>query len=95
MKKVDNIFSGLAGGLIMPLIVLAGYFSIHDPKLSLIDVFHRLLESRVMSYYLSLCAIANLLLFFIFLRFNAEKAALGVLGATIVYAFTVLFLKLS
>ena len=94
MKRFDNIVTGLTCGLIAPAVVFVIYFSIHDPMLHILDVFHRLTESGVISYYMSLCAIANLLLFFIFLKFNIERAARGVLGATIIYAFTVLFLKL-
>jgi hypothetical protein len=95
MKKYDRMLVGLAGGLLTPVLVFAAYFTIHDPKLNLIDVLLRLNESGVLSHYLSLCAIANLLLFFLFLRIDAERAARGVLGATLIYAFTVLFLKMS
>jgi hypothetical protein len=95
MKKYDTMPVGLGGGLIAPAIVFIIYFLVHDPGLNFVDMIHRLVESKVISYYISLCAIANLLLFFIFLRVNAEKAARGVLGATILYAFTVLALKLA
>ena len=94
MRKYDKMVTGLAGGLIAPLIVFSIYFKIRDPKLSLYDTIQRLSESGVITYYLSLSAIANLGLFFVFLRLDAEQAARGVLGATILYAFTILFLKL-
>lgn len=94
MKRKNSLFTGIVCGLIAPVVVFVVYFSIHDPLLNLIDVVRRLNASGVISYYLSLSAIANLALFFLFLKFNAEKSARGVLGATIIYAFIVLILKL-
>lgn len=95
MKNADSMIIGLACGLIAPALVLVGYFSIHDPQLNIVDSIRRLYESGVLSYYLSLSSIVNLGLFFLFLKFNAEKSARGVLGATIICAFTILFLKLT
>ena len=94
MKKYDTLFTGLAAGILAPALVFVVYTKIHDPQLNLVDAVKRLMDSGVISYYLSLCAIANLILFFLFLRVNAEHAARGVLGATIIYAFTILILKL-
>ena len=95
MKKVDYLLVGLAIGLLTPALAFAIYFSIRDPHLHLADVLRRLAESGVLSYYISLSAIANLLTFFIFLRINADRAARGVLGATLLYAFGILFIKIS
>lgn len=95
MKKYNNIFIGLAGGVAAPAVAFIIYFKIHDPRLGIQDTVLRLQESGVLSYYASLSAIVNLLLFFLFLRLNAERAARGVLGATILYAFIILFLKLA
>jgi hypothetical protein len=95
MKKYDSMWIGLAGGLLAPLLLFVIYFSIRDPGLHIADQVNRMAEANVLAYYVSLCALANLLLFFVFLRMNAERAARGVLGATILYAFTVIFLKLT
>ena len=95
MKKFDSMISGLVAGLMFPAVVFFAYFWMRDPQLHIFDQVKRLKESGVLSYYLSLAVISNLGLFFLFLRTNAEKAARGVLGATIIYAFTVLFLKLA
>lgn len=92
---MDNMAAGLASGIILPMLVFAIYFSIHDPALYLADVINRLYGSGVLANYISLCTISNLLAFFIFLKFNAERAARGVLGATILYAFAILMLKLT
>lgn len=95
MKKANNMLTGLACGLAAPAIVFVTYFSIRDPYMHLADSVQRFYESGVLSYYISLSAIVNLGLFFLFLKFNADKSARGVLGATIIYAFTILFLKVS
>jgi len=85
---------GIAGGVLAPMLVFVIYFSVRDPGLHIADQVIRQAEANVLAYYVSLCAIANLLLFFIFLRLNAERAARGVLGATILYALSVVFLKI-
>ena len=93
MKKFDRMWVGLTGGLVSPLLMFVIYFSFRDPGLHIADQVSRQAEANVLAYYVSLCALVNLLLFFICLRGNAERAARGVLGATILYAFTVVLLK--
>jgi hypothetical protein len=95
MRKLNSMTIGLAGGLITPLLAFIIYFKIRDPHLHIEDSVQRLSESGVLSYYASLSAIANLGIFFLFLRINADRAARGVLGATILYAFLILFLQLA
>jgi len=95
MKEFDRMWIGVTFGVIAPLVLFIIYFLVRDPALHIADQVSRLNESGVLSYYVSLCALANLLLFFLFLRMNAERAARGVLGATILYAFTVVILKIT
>ena len=95
MKKANSLLTGFLAGLFLPALIFAGYFTIRDPLLRLTDVIRRLFELKVLSHYISLCAIANLALFFLFLKWNAERSARGVLGATILYAFLILLLTLS
>ena len=94
MKAIDRMWIGISGGLVAPMLLFAIYFSIRDPGLQIADQINRMIAAKVLSYYVSLCALINLLLFFIFLRINADRAARGVLGATILYAFTIIFIKL-
>ena len=94
MKGADRMWIGLAGGLLIPPLLFVIYFSVRDPGLHLYDQVNRMIEANILAYYVSICAIANLLLFFLFLRFNAERAARGVVGATILYAFTIILLKI-
>jgi hypothetical protein len=94
MKKWDTMTAGVACGIFLPLVAFVIYFRLHDPMLSLADVYNRMVENETITYYMSLFTIANLLLFFLFLQLNAERAARGVLGATILYAFSILIFKL-
>jgi hypothetical protein len=94
MKRYDRMWIGISVGLLAPMLAFVIYFSVRDPGLHIADQLKRQSEANVLPYYVSLCAIVNLLLFFIFLRLNAERAARGVLGATILYALSVVFLKL-
>ena len=93
MRKYDRMWIGFIAGLIAPLLLFVVYFSLRDPGLQIADQVKRQAEANVLSYYVSLFTLANLLLFFMFLKANAERAARGVLGATILYAFTVILIK--
>ena len=94
MKKYDRMWIGLVSGLVLPVLAFVVYFSLRDPALHISDQITRQAEANVLAYYVSLCALVNLLLFFMFLRSNSERAARGVLGATILYAFSVVIIKL-
>lgn len=93
MKKYDRMWIGFVVGILAPLLLFVIYFSFRDPGLHLTDQIARQAESNVLSYYVSLCTLVNLLLFFMSLKANAERAARGILGATIIYAFTVVIIK--
>ena len=94
MKKLDHFLAGFIPGIFLPLLVYVIYFTIRDPKLALVDQVIRMKEAGTLTYYLSLSALANLGIFFLFLNSNAEKAARGVVAATIVYVFAVLISQL-
>lgn len=93
MKKYDHMWIGFVVGLLAPLLLFVIYFSLRDPGLHIADQMKRQAEANVLSYYVSLCTLVNLLLFFMSLKANAERAARGVLGATILYAFIVIIIK--
>jgi len=93
MRNYDHMWIGFLVGLLAPLLLFVIYFSFRDPGLSISDQIARQAESNVLSYYVSLCTLVNLLLFFMSLKANADHAARGILGATILYAFTVVIIK--
>ncbi|HYX07088.1 MAG TPA: hypothetical protein VE912_10190 [Bacteroidales bacterium] len=84
---------GLAGGLIVPVIVLFLVFFIKFDDYSLGQYFYFLFRMQVLTNVLSLCVIPNLALFFIFIWINKMMSARGVLLATFIFAFLIFGIK--
>ena len=91
-EKFNTLIWGLIPGLVLPvitfflswIIVFKGAFS---------DFFHQFSELHQLPSLISLCAIPNLLLFFIFIWTNNDKSARGVIFATIILAFVMVLIK--
>lgn len=84
---------GWLSGIFSPLIGFWIFCRLYFDRLSMIDCINMFQERQVMPHVISLSAIINLVLFFTFLRMNRDHAAHGVLGATFVYVFVVIYLK--
>ena len=91
MKRIDRLWIGFIVGLCSPPLMFVIYFSLRDPLLSISEQISRQSEAKVITHYLSLNALVNLLVFFVFLRMNAERAARGVLFATMMYLLLLFF----
>jgi hypothetical protein len=93
MKFKDSQLLGLLLGLIIPVLgVLLFYYS----KFAAVDLGHFLqvaTKHKVLSPMLSLCAILNLGIFFLFLNKNLLLTARGIILATIIYGVTIVALK--
>ncbi len=84
---------GLAGGLIVPVIVLFLVFFIKFEDYTIKQYFNFLFRMQVLTNVLSLCVIPNLALFFIFIWMNKMMSARGVLLATFIFAFIIFGIK--
>jgi hypothetical protein len=60
---------------------------------SLFEAWRMFEERRVLPHVISLSVIVNLVCFFAFLKADKDASARGVLGATFLYVFVVLYLK--
>ncbi len=89
--KYDNCILGFGLGIIVPIIAFLLFYLYRHPK-SFQIFYEQVLTVNVISRLVSLCAIPNLLVFFIFIWTNRYKSAHGVIGATFVYAIVVLIL---
>lgn len=86
-KKLDNVGLGAVFGLITPIITLYGFYLFKYNYLSFSDFYSKiLLANNILLPSISLCVIANLLIFFIFIWTDRNYSARGVLLATMVYA---------
>ena len=95
MRIKNNAWIGFLSGLVAPLITFSIYVKIKFPREDFLSVVNDILQLGVLSPIISLTVFVNLLVFFIFIWSNADRAAKGVLGATFIYAFMVVLLKFT
>jgi len=89
-----EIIIGLITGFIANIsgLVLAILFLHEDP--SIIEVIAKSFEERLLSKLISLGAIMNLFVFFVYIKKRQENKAKGVLMATIIIAIITIILNL-
>jgi hypothetical protein len=89
-NKFDNFGTGILAGLLLPVIIFFVVYLMKETKVSFIEYINGMWKMQALIKLGSLCVFANVAVFWIFLQKKYEKAARGVLGATILYAFVVL-----
>ena len=89
-NKFDNIGIGLFFGFLLPILIFFAVYFFNENESSFIDYVNGLWRLQALVKLGSLCVFANVGVFWIFLKLKYEKAARGVLGATILYALVVL-----
>ncbi|MEN8116189.1 MAG: hypothetical protein ABFS16_04390 [Bacteroidota bacterium] len=89
-NKLDNIGIGLLAGFALPVAIFFIVYLMGDKEVSFFEYVNGLWRLQALIKLGSLCVFANVAVFWIFLQLKYEKAARGVLGATILYAFVVL-----
>jgi hypothetical protein len=91
-EKYDRLAVGLAGGLLLPVLAfLVSWLILSDGPLS--QYIERFQNFNRISSLISLSALSNLLLFFLFLWKNMYSSARGVIFATLILAFVMLIVK--
>lgn len=93
-SKYDNTTLGIVLGVVAPLItfllILKFVYPFEFADKNLHGMFMYVLAPRI----ISLGAIPNLGVFFLFVQTNKLRTARGVLGATILYGLLILIIKL-
>ncbi len=89
-NKLDGAGTGLLAGLLLPVLLFFVVYVAKESQGSFTDYIRGMWRMQALIKLGSLCVFANLALFWLFLQKKYEKAARGVLGATILYAFVVL-----
>ncbi|WP_167619637.1 hypothetical protein [Maribellus sediminis] len=89
-NKLDKLGIGLLAGMLLPLFIFVIVYLVNDSSLTFSDYIKSLWIIHVLLKVGSLCIFANLAIFWGFLHLKYEKAARGVLAATLLYAFVVL-----
>lgn len=89
-NKIDTIGVGLMTGLILPVVLFFMVYVMKETEVSFVEYIRGMWRMQALVKLGSLCVFANVAVFWYFLKKKYEKAARGVLGATILYAFVVL-----
>jgi len=93
-KRFNTVLTGLVPGIILPLATLLVMWAVRFEGTlgDFLSSFHRM---GMLSKVLSLAAIPNLLLFFLFIWTDRTLSARGVIFATLLVALVMLVLKFT
>lgn len=91
-KKFNTLLSGLIPALVLPALTLLVFWLIKSER-GFVDFLLYFQEMKMLSKVVSLAAIPNLLLFFLFIWTDRNFSARGVIFATLLLAFVMLILK--
>lgn len=89
-NKIDNTTVGFFAGFILPVIIFFMVFLFSDKGMAFSAYIGNMWQLHALVKLGSLCVFANVLIFMLFINLKYDKAARGVLAATILYAFAVL-----
>ncbi|MCK4990347.1 MAG: hypothetical protein KAS29_07665 [Bacteroidales bacterium] len=92
-KKFNTLLTGLIPALVLPALTLLVFWLIKSDR-GFVDFLVYFQEMKMLSKVVSLTAIPNLLLFFLFIWTKRNFSARGVIFATFLLAFVMLILKI-
>ena len=93
-NRYDRIFTGWLIGIMAPLIIFLIVYQVKYSGMEFTVYLRNVWQMKIFLKILSLCVFPNLGFFFLFYRMKYDMAARGVIMATFMYAFFVLFAKL-
>lgn len=93
MIRKNSKLTGFVSGIIAPFLGFYIYYLISFHQMTLRAFIERITEFGLLASVISLSLIANLILFFWFLRIKADNSAFGVIGATFIYGMIIVYLK--
>lgn len=94
-NKYDKMFIGLLMGVLAPFIVfLTVYLTKFWGEYSLKEVLEQIQELDLASKIVALSVfLSNMILFYVMYRMRKDRICKGILWATFLYAFLVIYLK--
>lgn len=92
-ERFDKIITGIAGGLLLPMIIVFIIFLFAKGDPSLAAWLRRIEQANIVTHIISICVFPNLIIFLIFNYFDMLKASKGVLAVTIAWAILVFCVK--
>ena len=91
-KRFNNLLYGLVPGVLMPVLTLLVFWLVKSDR-GLGEFLAGFQQLGMLSKVVSLTAIPNLLLFFLYIWTDRNFSARGVIFATLLLAFVMLILK--
>ena len=93
MKIKDSVWIGIVCGILAPSIGILIFYFTNYSALTIQQFFNISIEGKILSPLLSLYAVVNLGLFYLFLHFDKLYSARGVIFSTIFYGILIVVLK--
>ncbi len=93
MKRLDNTWIGLLVGILFPVIVFILYWLFFHNQLSFPVRFVKyLMGGHLLSNVIKICALGNLLLFYIGLSYKTDKFSKGIVFSVLVYVALIAYI---
>ena len=93
-KRFDNLLYGLIPGILLPVIGVVIFWGVKSDQ-NVVDFLLEFQRLGMLSKIVTLSAIPNLMLFFLYIWTDRTFSARGVIFATLVLAFVMLLLKFA
>jgi len=93
MKIKDTVLIGMVSGILAPSIGILIFYQFNYSEETLQQFIDISIEGKILSPLLSLYAVVNLGLFYLFLHFDRLYSARGVIFSTILYGILIVVLK--
>lgn len=95
MKDIDldKLWIGFFAGLLAPVLTFVFYYLINYRNMPVYRFINYLKLGDTYTSIITLCLLANLGVFYLFIWKNKYKGARGVLGATFIWAAVIMYLK--
>jgi len=91
----NRLLTGLFLGLLMPFIVLLFFYLAKHPSADFNEYISIITRMNIVSPILSLCAVPNLILFYLFINKKWWYSARGLIFATLIWAILVFVTKFA
>jgi hypothetical protein len=93
MIRKDHFLTGFISGLLAPFIGFYIYYLISYRYMGFRSYISMITEFGLETIVISLSLIANLAVFFYFIKVKADSSARGIIGATFLYGLLIIILK--
>jgi len=93
-NRYDRMLIGWLIGTMVPIVIFLITYQVKYSEMEFLVFLKSMWQMKIFLKLLSLCVFPNLGLFFLFYRNKYDMAARGVIMATFIYAFVVLFAKI-